>query len=121
MLGRRYYRNNDYDVVKLELGRPRMYHFLTKYGLIYDSVSAAAILSDPDHAISSPEQLRSLLQTVEPSPFSHPQWTQTELPSLPPDTPFTHATILSLLSEVQASPLYYVVYIMVGHRCGGQD
>lgn len=33
MLGRRYYRNNDYDVVKLELGRPRTYHFLTKYGL----------------------------------------------------------------------------------------
>lgn len=39
MLGRRYYRNNDYDVVKLELGRPRTYHFLTKYGLIHDSVS----------------------------------------------------------------------------------
>lgn len=30
-----------------------------------------------------------------------------------PDALFTHATILSMLSQVQSAPLYYVVYIMV--------
>ena len=80
---------------------------------MYCARLAAAILSDPNHAISSTEQLRSLLQTVEPIALSHTQWTQTQLDSLPPDAPFTHATILSLLSQVQTSPLYYAVYIMV--------
>ena len=74
---------------------------------------AAAILSDPSHAISSTETLRSLLQQVLARSPSHPQWTQVDV-QVAPDAPFTHATILSMLSQVQSAPLYYVVYIMVG-------
>lgn len=87
---------------------------------MYCARFAAAILSDPSHAISSTETLRSLLQQVLARSPSHPQWTQVDV-QVAPDAPFTHATILSMLSQVQSAPLYYVVYIMVVVRglCSG--